>query len=70
MYKNNAVNSWFIDRRRRKNNMFLSKISIDSDDHSLLHRGRKHFCNNCLHAFITEEILKCHTQDCFKIDGK
>ena len=28
-------------------------------DH-LLHRGRKHFCLYCLHAFITEEILKLH----------
>ena len=38
-------------------------------DHSL-HRGRKHFCCYCLHAFITEEILKCHIKDCFKINGK
>ena len=26
-------------------------------DHSL-HRRRKHSCRYCLHAFITEEILK------------
>ena len=38
-------------------------------DHSL-HRGRKHFCCYCLHAFITEEILKRHIKDCFKINGK
>ena len=38
-------------------------------DH-LLHRGRKHFCCYCLHAFITEEILKRHIKDCFKINGK
>ena len=38
-------------------------------DHSL-HRGRKHFCRYCLHAFITDEILKHHIQDCFKINGK
>ena len=35
-----------------------------------LYRGRKHFCRYCLHAFITEEILKCHIKDCFKINGK
>ena len=35
-----------------------------------LHRGRKHFCHYCLHAFSREEILKCHIQDCFKINGK
>ena len=38
-------------------------------DHSL-HRGRKHFCRYCLHAFITKEILKRHIKDCFKINGK
>ena len=38
-------------------------------DH-LLHRGRKHFCHYCLHAFIAEEILKHHHKDCFKINGK
>ena len=35
-----------------------------------LHRGRKHFCRYFLHAFITEEILKRHIKDCFKINGK
>ena len=38
-------------------------------DHSL-HCGRKHFCRYCLYAFITEEILKRHIKDCFKINGK
>ena len=35
-----------------------------------LHRGRKHCCRYCLHAFITEEILKSHIKDCFKINCK
>ena len=38
-------------------------------DHSL-HRGRKHFSRYCLHAFITEEILKSQIKDCFKINSK
>ena len=38
-------------------------------DHSL-HRGKKHFCRYCLQAFSTEEILKHHIKDCFKINGK
>ena len=37
-------------------------------DHTL-HCGRKHFCY-CLQAFSTEEILKSHIKDCFKINGK
>ena len=34
------------------------------------HRGRKHFCRYCLQSFSTEEILKCHIKDCFKINSK
>ena len=35
-----------------------------------LRRGRKHFCCYCLQALSTEEILKRHIEDCFKINGK
>ena len=38
-------------------------------DHAL-HCRRKHFCCYCLQAFSTEEILKRHIKDCFKINGK
>ena len=38
-------------------------------DHTLIH-GRKHFCCYCLQAFRTTEKLKCHIEDCFKINGK
>ena len=38
-------------------------------DHSL-HHGRKEFCCYCLHACISEEILKRYIKDCFKINGK
>ena len=38
-------------------------------DHTL-HRGRKNFCCYCLQDFSTEEILKCHIKDCFKIKSK
>ena len=35
-------------------------------DHTL-HCRRKGFCSYCLQAFSTEEMLKIHTKDCFKI---
>ena len=35
-----------------------------------LHCGRKNFCRYCLQALSTEEILKQHFKDCFKINGK
>ena len=38
-------------------------------DHAL-HRGKNIFCHYCLQAFSTEEILKRHIKDCFKINGK
>ena len=38
-------------------------------DHTL-HRGKEHFCRYCLQAFSTEEILKRHIKDCFKINNK
>ena len=38
-------------------------------DHSL-HSERKHFCRYYLQAFITEEILKRHIKDCFRVNGK
>ena len=38
-------------------------------DHKL-YRGRKRFCHHCFQAFSSEEILKCHIKDCFKIDDK
>ena len=28
------------------------------------------FCRYYLLAFVTEETLKCHIKDCFKINGK
>ena len=35
-----------------------------------IHCGRKHFCCYYLQAFSTEEMLKRHMTDCFKINGK
>ena len=56
-------------RRRRKHYVLINDFNRFMYDH-LLHRGRKHFCCYCLHAFITEKILKRHIKDCLKINGK
>ena len=34
------------------------------------HCGRKHFCCYCWQDFSSREILKCHINDYFKINGK
>ena len=49
--------------------MFLSKILILSWV-TILYIGEKKFCRYYLQAFCTEEILKCHIKDSFKINGK
>ncbi|XP_071576328.1 uncharacterized protein [Temnothorax nylanderi] len=33
------------------------------------HRGRKYFCDRCLHYFYTSEKLEAHTVDCQKINN-
>ena len=38
-------------------------------DHTL-RCARKNFCSYCFQAFRTEEILKLHIKDCFKVNGK
>ena len=38
-------------------------------DHNL-HRGRKYVCRYCSQTFSEEKILKSHTKDCFRINGK
>ena len=42
---------------------------IQKIDHNL-HRGKRYFCRYSLQAFGTEEILKSHINDCFKINCK
>ena len=52
-----------------KHDILINDLNRFMYRHSL-HRGRKHFCRYCLHAFITKEILKRHFKNCFKVNGK
>ena len=61
--------SWLNIDRRKKHYVLINDFNRFICDHSL-HCSRKHFCRYCLHAFITEEILKRHIKNCFKINGK
>ena len=51
-----------------KLNMFLSNVLILSC--VIMHYviEKTHSCRNCLEAFSTEEILKSHINDCFKVN--
>ena len=35
-----------------------------------LHHRKTHFCCYCLQAFSTEEILKCHIKECYKMNDQ
>ena len=63
------VDLLLIGEGEKKHYVIIKNFNTFFYDHSL-HRGRKHFGRHCLHAFITEEIFKCHIKDCFKINGK
>ena len=57
-------------RKEGKRHYFFIKIfSTFTYDHEL-YLGRKHFSCYYLQGFSTEEILKSHIKDCFKINGK
>ena len=52
-----------------KHYVFIKDFNTFIYDYTL-HRGRKYSCPYFLHVSITEEILKGHIEDCFKINGK
>ena len=56
-------------RRRKKHYVLIKDFNTFMYDHTLDH-GRKQFCRYCLQAFSSEEILKSHIKDCFKINSK
>ena len=56
----------YVSKKCCKDLLLINRFTYD---HSL-HRGRKCFCCYCLHAFITEQVLKHHVKDFFKINVK
>ena len=58
-----------IGEREKKHYVLINGFNTFIYDHTLKHVS-KHFCHYCLHAFVTEEMLKRHIKNCFKINGK
>ena len=79
MYQNNVVKKkvviiigrlLLIREEEKKHYVLIKHVNRFIYDHSL-HRGKKiFFCRYCLHASITEDVLKFHIKDCSKINGK
>ena len=63
------VDLLLIGEERKKLDVLIKDFNTFMCDHTF-HRGRKDFCRYCLQPFITEEILKRHIKDYFKIYGK
>ena len=51
----------------KRHYVFIQDFYTFMYDHTL-HCGKKHSCCYCLQAFSTEEILKSHIKDCFKVN--
>ena len=73
IYENSALKKNMLRNmrhmRNRKKYVIIKGFNRFMYDRSL-YRGRKHFCRYFLHALITEEILKFHFTNCFKINSK
>ena len=58
-----------VEEKRKKHYVLIKDFNRFMYNH-ILHRRKKHFCRYCLQAFTTEEMLKRHIKDCFKVNGK
>ena len=67
--KEKHVDLFLTGEREKKHYVLINDFNRFMHDHSL-HRGREHFCRYCLHAFITDKILKRHIKNCFKVNVK
>ena len=55
------------EEKNKRHYLLIKDFNTFMYDYALYHG--KHFCY-CLQVFSTEEILKHHINDCFKINGK
>ena len=67
--KEKHVDLLLIEEEGKRNYVLIKDFNTFIYNHSL-HRGGQHFCLYCLHPFTTEEVLKCHIKNCFKMNGK
>ena len=58
-----------IGEGEKKHYVLIKDFNAFIYDHTL-HRGKKHLCCYCLQSYRTEEKLKCHVKDYFKINSK
>ena len=69
MYQKKHVDLLWIGEEGKRHYVLIKDFNTFMYNHTLP-RGINHFCRYCLQAFNTEEILKSHNKDCFKINSK
>ena len=67
--KEKHIDLVLIGEEGKRHYVLIKEFNTFMYDHTLDH-GKKHFCIYCLQAFSTEEMLKRHIKDCYKISGK
>ena len=67
--KEKHIDLVLIGEEGKRHYVLIKEFNTFMYDHTLDH-GKKHFCRYCLQAFSTEEILRRHIKDCYKINGK
>ena len=67
-YDKKHVDLLLIEEKDKRHYVLIRNFNTFIYNHTL-HHGKK-FCRYCLQAFSTEEILKPHIKNCFKINGK
>ena len=68
-YEEKHVDLLLIGAEGKRNYVLIKNFDTFMYDHTL-QRPRKNFSCYCLQVFSTEEILKSHIKDCFKINSK
>ena len=63
------VDLLLMEEKRKRHYVLIKNFNTFVYNYTL-HLRKNHFCCYCLQASSTEEILKRHIKDCFKINGK
>ena len=71
-FEEKLVNLLLIGEENKKYYVLIKDFNTFMYIHffNTLYRGRKRFYHCCLQGFSTEETLKYHVKDCFKINEK
>ena len=65
--KKNLIDLLLVEEEGKRHYVLIKDFHAFVYNHTL-HCSKTHFCRYCLQGFRTEEILKRHIKDCFKVN--